>query len=110
MSLVLPKEEEVEKIFTRILSSESSCERLLDTFYNHLGDNPLYVDPDSKHFAQVLLNAYKNGDVSALLLEICNRSMFDLLKARRNLLQSTNIKNFMRSIWLILLLLVQNYI
>ena len=80
MSLVLPKEEEVEKIFTRILSSESSCERLLDTFYNHLGDNPLYVDPDSKHFAQVLLNAYKNGDVSALLLEICNRSMFDLLK------------------------------
>ena len=80
MSLVLPKEEEVEKIFTRILSSKSSCERLLDTFYNHLGDNPLYVDPDSKHFAQVLLNAYKNGDVSALLLEICNRSMFDLLK------------------------------
>lgn len=80
MSLVLPKEEVVEKIFTRILSSESSCERLLDTFYNHLGDNPLYVDPDSKHFAQVLLNAYKNGDVSALLLEICNRSMFDLLK------------------------------
>ena len=37
MSLVLPKEEEVEKIFTRILSSESSCERLLDTFYNPLG-------------------------------------------------------------------------
>ncbi len=32
------------------------------------------------HFVEVLLNAYKNGDVSALLLELCNRSMFDLLK------------------------------
>ena len=90
MSLVLPKEEEVEKIFTRILSSESSCERLLDTFYNHLGDNPLYVDPDSKHFAQVLLNAYKNGDVSALLLEICNRSMF-ALKAGHHVFSSVHL-------------------
>ena len=26
------------------------------------------------------MNAYKNGDVSALLLELCHRSMFDLLK------------------------------
>ena len=80
MGLVLPREEEVEKIFSRILSSDDCCERLLDTFYDHLDDENRYVDPDSHHFAEVLLNAYKNGDVSALLLELCHRSMFDLLK------------------------------
>lgn len=80
MSLVLPREEEVENIFSRILSSDESCERLIETFYDHLCDDNRYMDPDPHHFAEVLLNAYKNGDVSALLLEICNRSMFDLLK------------------------------
>lgn len=80
MSLVLPREEEVENIFSRILSSEQSCERLMETFYDHLCDDNRYMDPDPHHFAEVLLNAYKNGDVSALLLELCNRSMFDLLK------------------------------
>lgn len=80
MSLVLPREEEVENMFSRILSTDKSCERLIETFYNHLCDDNKYIDPDPHHFAEVLLNAYKNGDVSALLLEICNRSMFDLLK------------------------------
>ena len=80
MSLVLPREEEVEKIFSRILSSDKSCERLLETFYDHLCDDNMYIDPDPHHFAEVLLHAYNNGDVSALLLELCNRSMFDLLK------------------------------
>ena len=75
MALVLPREEEVEKIFSRILSSDDCCERLLDTFYDHLDDENRYVDPDSHHFAEVLLNAYKNGDVSALLLELCHRSV-----------------------------------
>ncbi len=80
MSLVLPREEEVENIFSRILASEDSCERLYDTFYSHMSDDNREGDPDPHHFAEVLLNAYKNGDVSALLLELCNRSMFDLLK------------------------------
>lgn len=80
MSLVLPREEEVEKIFSRILSSDESCKRLFETFYNHIGDDNSNADFDPHHFAEVLLNSYKNGDVSALLLEICNRSMFDLLK------------------------------
>lgn len=80
MALVLPREEEVENIFSRILSSDACCERLMDTFYEHLCDDNRSTDPDPKHFAKVLLTAYKNGDVSALLLELCNRSMFDLLK------------------------------
>ena len=53
---------------------------LMETFYDHLCDDNRYMDPDPHHFAEVLLNAYKNGDVSALLLELYNRSMFDLLK------------------------------
>ena len=80
MSLVLPREEEVENMFSKILSSREACERLLETFYNHLCDDDRFVDPDSHHFAEVLLNAYKNGDLSAFLLEICNKSMFALLK------------------------------
>lgn len=80
MSLVLPREEEVENIFSRILSSNESCERLAEIFYEHLSDDNRSADPDPHHFAEVLLNAYKNGDVSAVLLELCNRSMFDLLK------------------------------
>ena len=80
MSLVLPREEAVENIFSRILSSDEACERLLETFYDHLCDDNKFIDPDPHHFAEVMLNAYKNGDVSAFLLEICNRSMFDLLK------------------------------
>lgn len=35
MALVLPREEEVENMFSRILSSEESCERLMETFYDH---------------------------------------------------------------------------
>ena len=80
MSLVLPREEEVENMFSRILSSNQYCERLMDAFYDHLCDDKRTTDPDPHHFAEVLLGAYKNGDVSALLLELFNRSMFDLLK------------------------------
>ena len=32
MSLVLPREEEVEKMFSRILASRDACERLSETF------------------------------------------------------------------------------
>lgn len=80
MSLVLPREEEVEKMFSRILASRDACERLSETFYNHLCDDNRFIDSDPGHFAEVMLKAYENGDVSAVLLELCNRSMFDLLK------------------------------
>jgi hypothetical protein len=80
MSLVLPREEAGENIFSRILSSEAACERLSETFYTHLLDENRSADPDPHHLAQVLFTAYQNGDVSALLLELCNRSLFDLLK------------------------------
>lgn len=80
MPYVLPKEKETEKIFSRILSSQESCERLSEVFYSHLYDDNRYIDPDPRHLAEVLLTSYQNGDVSAVLLEVCRRSMFDLLK------------------------------
>ena len=46
MSLVLPREEEVEKMFSRILASRDACERLSETFYNHLCDDNRFIDSD----------------------------------------------------------------
>lgn len=70
---VLPKEIEAEQFFSRIMASEDACERLLS-------DEDMQTDPDPKHLVQVLLTAYTNGDISALLLELCGRSLFDLLR------------------------------
>ena len=80
MSLVLPREEEVENMVSGILSSDRYCERLMDAFYDHLCDDKRTTDPDPHHFAEVLLGAYKNGDVSALQQKLINRSIFDGLK------------------------------
>ncbi len=80
MKTVLPREEAVEAIFSRILSSPAACERLSSVFYDHLEDAHLLTDEDTKHFSEVLFSAYENGDISALLLELCGRSMFDLLR------------------------------
>ena len=102
MALVLPREEEVEKIFSRILSSDDCCERLLDTFYDHLDDENRYVDPDSHHFAEVLLNAYKNGDVSALLLELCHRMNIKNSKKFTMLTMQPHAQNY---IWLTAMIL-----
>ena len=44
MSLVLPREEEVENMFSRILSTDKSCERLIETFYNHLCEGDFKVN------------------------------------------------------------------
>lgn len=57
MSLVLPREEEVEKMFSRILASRDACERLSETFYNHLCDDNRFIDSDPGHFAEVMLKA-----------------------------------------------------
>ena len=45
-----------------------------------LDDDHRLTDNDRDHFLQVLFHAYQNGDISALLLELCGRSMFDLLR------------------------------
>ena len=62
------------------MSHKSTCDRLNEVFYEHLENYQEINDDGDRHFAEVLLQAYKNGDVSALLLELCGGSMFDLLR------------------------------
>ena len=62
------------------MASEGACERLSSVLYDHLSDDDMQTDPDPEHLVQVLLTAYTNGDISALLLELCGRSLFDLLR------------------------------
>ena len=77
---VLPREQAVEEIFSRILASPEASRRLSEVFYRYLDDEHMLVDEDPDHFLEVLFHAYQNGDVSALLLELCGKSMFDLLR------------------------------
>lgn len=76
----IPKEEAVEQIFEKILSSPVACEKLSDTFYNHISMDNLTIDENSNRFADILFSSYKTGDISGLLLELCQRSMLDLLR------------------------------
>ncbi len=76
----IPHEEDVEAIFAKILNSPGACTRLSDLFYSRLDIDELMPDDDPTHFARVLFNAYEKRDISALLLEICGRGMFDLLR------------------------------
>ena len=80
MSTVLPREEAVETIFSKILASPEASGRLSGVFYDHIDDDHRLTDNDRDHFLQVLFHAYQNGDISALLLELCGRSMVDLLR------------------------------
>ena len=76
----IPREEAVEAIFSKIIQSPVACERLSETFYEHLNDDHLVVDSNSERFAKILFSAYETQDMSALLLEVCQKSMFDLLR------------------------------
>ena len=78
MHTVLPREEAVEAIFSKIVASPASCEQLREVVYEHLEDEQIFEKNQAEHFTEVLFQAYKNGDISALLLELCGRSMFDL--------------------------------
>ena len=71
MQTVLPREEAVEAVISKVLGSQEACDRLNEVFYEHLENYQEINDDGDRHFAEVLLQAYKNGDVSALLLELC---------------------------------------
>lgn len=79
MQTILPREEAVEAIFSKIFASKEGCGRLKDVFMERLEEENISGD-SAEHFVEVLFHAYKNGDVTALLLELCGRSMFDLLR------------------------------
>ena len=76
MQTVLPREEAVEGVISKVLESQEACDRLNEVFYEHLENYQEINDDGDRHFAEVLLQAYKNGDVSALLLELCGKGIF----------------------------------
>ena len=78
MQTVLPREEAVEGVISKVLESQEACDRLNEVFYEHLENYQEINDDGDRHFAEVLLQAY--GDVSALLLELCGGSKFALLR------------------------------
>ena len=54
MKTVLPREQAVEDIFSRILASPEASGRLRKVFYQYLDDEHMLVDEDPDHILQVL--------------------------------------------------------
>ena len=82
METIFPREEKAEYLFDKILENSQACERLMETFYESVESDGEYsgeVLPPEK-FAKALFDAYKNKDLTAFLLAICQHSMFDLLR------------------------------
>lgn len=84
MSTIFPREKNAEQIFEKILQDPCACDRLKETFFE---DIPAAEDGDEAGpdipgnvFASALFRAYENKDLSALLMAVCNNSMFDLLR------------------------------
>lgn len=71
MNSVLPREEEVEAIFSQILASPDSCKKLMDIFYDVMDDNHLLEADNPKHFSKVLFYAYQNGFKETYKNHIC---------------------------------------
>ena len=81
MKTVLPREQAVEDIFSRILASPEASGKLWEVFYQYLDDEHMLVDEDPDHFLAGTLSRFtRTGDVSDSLLELCGKSMFDLLR------------------------------
>ena len=54
MKTVLPREQAVEDIFSKILASPEASGRLRKVFYQYLDDEHMLVDEDPDLFLQVL--------------------------------------------------------
>ena len=59
MHTVLPREEAVEAIFSKIVASPASCEQLREVVYEHLEDEQIFEKNQAEHFTEVLFQAYK---------------------------------------------------
>lgn len=54
MHTVLPREEAVEAIFSKIVASPASCEQLREVVYEHLEDEQIFEKNQAEHFTEVL--------------------------------------------------------
>lgn len=77
MASLFPREEHVEALFHKILSSQAARQRLYDTFCTEQENTEGNI---YSSFPQALLQAYENRDLSALLISLCGNTMFDLLR------------------------------
>lgn len=82
MATIFKREEKADILFEKILQNSEACRRLTETFYSELNIDPDilegYLPPEK--FARALFSAYKNRDITELLMAICQNSMFDLLR------------------------------
>ena len=78
---IFPREEKSEALFKKILSDPWACEKLQETFCKYLFCSEDEATPlSAPDFTQALFNAYRNRDLSAFLMAICQHSLFDLLR------------------------------
>ena len=63
MKTVLPREQAVEDIFSKILASPEASRRLREVFYQYLDDEHMLVDEDPDHFLQVLFHASQENSM-----------------------------------------------
>ena len=80
---LFPREEKSEILFKKISEDKWACEKLMETFCSYLFSNDgvdLPDSPSSTEFAQALFNSYRNRDLSAFLMAICQNTVFDLLR------------------------------
>ena len=52
MHTVLPREEAVEAIFSKIVASPASCEQLREVVYEHLEDEQIFEKNQAEHFTE----------------------------------------------------------
>ena len=80
---LFPREEKSEILFKKISEDKWACEKLMETFCSYLFSNDgvdLPDSPSSTEFVQALFNSYRNRDLSAFLMAICQNTVFDLLR------------------------------
>lgn len=78
---MFPREDHANILFQKILNDPWACDRLMETFNENLVYNDEFdVSLPAEKFAKSLFNAYTNRDLSALLMCLCNNTVFDLLR------------------------------
>ena len=92
-STLFPREEKAELLFEKILKDPEACRRLTETFYESMdADTDIecgYLPPEK--FAYALLDAYKNRDLTALLMAICQENPVFLTDEKGNFLREKGI-------------------
>ncbi|CCQ22918.1 Tyrosine recombinase XerC [Listeria monocytogenes N53-1] len=82
MTTIFPKEQNVTPLFEQILANPTACRRFKDVFLDNLESyqETRGFEKDDTLFAKIILSAYRQSDVSALLLGVCGRTLFELLR------------------------------